>query len=185
MSKKKMTSGEAVKNHHQAGSRAKGKESNLDEKTASKFTENHSASKSKGTNISVTGQAKAKNFSLFNRYLKFKSSTTDVPSAPSTPILPQKRPHAYFHRNLYDLLSLNPSASMIDIKKSYRKFAAIHHPDKGGNALMFRCLNKTYEILSNKELRDIYDNNGMIGIKSLSEIDVSELEEYLKSDSGF
>ena len=64
-------------------------------------------------------------------------------------------------RNLYDILGVSKDASQDEIKKAYRKLAAIYHPDKAGDdpyaAEMFDEISKAYEILSNSEKKALYD----------------------------
>lgn len=67
---------------------------------------------------------------------------------------------------LYDLLGVAPTVSEGDLKKAYRKLALRHHPDKGGDAEHFKKLSFAYEVLSDKEKRDIYDAHGEEGLKS-------------------
>jgi len=62
--------------------------------------------------------------------------------------------------NPYEILEVQPSASIDEIKKSYRKLARTHHPDKGGNPVKFQQLAKAYDILSNPVSRERYDTTG-------------------------
>ena len=45
----------------------------------------------------------------------------------------------------YAKLNLKPNASSDEVKKSYRKLAMIHHPDKGGNEKDFKLISEAYE----------------------------------------
>ena len=65
-----------------------------------------------------------------------------------------------FETEFYDILEVTYTASLEDIKKSYRKKALIYHPDKGGNEDSFKKLNIAYEVLSNQEKRELYDKFG-------------------------
>ena len=61
--------------------------------------------------------------------------------------------------NLYETLELEPSASLDEIKKSYRRLAKIHHPDRTQNpknVIKFQEITSAYEILSNDESRKKY-----------------------------
>ena len=52
---------------------------------------------------------------------------------------------------LYKELELDRDASSSDIKKSWKKLALKHHPDKGGDSEKFTKLQTAYEILSDPE----------------------------------
>lgn len=60
--------------------------------------------------------------------------------------------------NHYDTLGLNKDATFDEIKKAYRKLALVHHPDKSGNTEKFKEINEAYEILSDPDKREQYDN---------------------------
>ncbi len=60
----------------------------------------------------------------------------------------------------YKLLDINPDASSLEIKKAYHLSAKTHHPDKGGDAEMFKKINTAYKVLNNREAREIYDDHG-------------------------
>jgi len=61
--------------------------------------------------------------------------------------------------NLYHVLQLDNNATFHDIKKSYRRLAKIHHPDKNkGKDEEFKKLQLAYEILSDIELKKDYDD---------------------------
>lgn len=64
--------------------------------------------------------------------------------------------------NPYEVLGVSKTASSEEIKKSYRKLALIHHPDRGGNEDKFKELTQAYEILSDDEKRKRYDITGSI-----------------------
>jgi len=60
----------------------------------------------------------------------------------------------------YAILNLSKGASDKDIKKSYRKLALKHHPDRGGDPDKFKEITKAYEILSDPEKKENYDKYG-------------------------
>lgn len=64
----------------------------------------------------------------------------------------------------YDILGVNKIASEQEIKKAYRKLAIKHHPDKGGNEDKFKEISSAYEVLSDKNKREIYDKFGREGL---------------------
>ncbi len=64
--------------------------------------------------------------------------------------------------SLYDQLNISNNASLEQIKTAYRKLAIIHHPDKGGDSDTFKNLSEAYQILSDPELREKYDQCNQI-----------------------
>lgn len=63
--------------------------------------------------------------------------------------------------NYYEVLGLSKEdvPSKAEIKKAYRKLAKIHHPDKeGGNEEKFKDISEAYEVLSDPDKRERYDN---------------------------
>ena len=60
----------------------------------------------------------------------------------------------------YDLLGVPKTASDAEIKKAYRKKALKEHPDKGGDPDKFKEVTAAYEILSDREKRQLYDDHG-------------------------
>ena len=61
---------------------------------------------------------------------------------------------------MYDVLGLTPDASTDDIKKAYRKLAREHHPDKRGDPEKFRKVQEAYEVLSDPQKRQNFDQFG-------------------------
>lgn len=49
--------------------------------------------------------------------------------------------------NHFTVLELSPHCSEDDIKKSFRRLALQHHPDKGGQKERFQAINDAYEVL--------------------------------------
>jgi len=58
----------------------------------------------------------------------------------------------------YQTLGLAKNASPDEIKKSYRRLASQHHPDKGGDTATFQRIEEAYRTLSDPEKRQQYDN---------------------------
>jgi len=58
----------------------------------------------------------------------------------------------------YQTLGVAKNATPDDIKKSYRKLASKHHPDKGGDTATFQKIEEAYRILSDPQKRQEYDN---------------------------
>jgi len=58
----------------------------------------------------------------------------------------------------YSTLGVSKTATPDEIKKSYRKLASQHHPDKGGDKAKFQDIQAAYDTLSSPEKRQQYDN---------------------------
>jgi molecular chaperone DnaJ len=71
-------------------------------------------------------------------------------------------------RDYYEILELSRNASADEIKKAYRKMAIKHHPDKnpGDKAAeeKFKEAAEAYEVLSNAEKKQRYDQYGHAGM---------------------
>lgn len=96
------------------------------------------------------------------------------------------------HRELYALLHVAPDASDEEIRRAYRQWAQVYHPDKYQDLHMkevatqnFQRICEAYEILSDETKRQIYDIYGMEGLTSGLELGprlskVEEIKEELE-----
>jgi len=75
-------------------------------------------------------------------------------------------------RDYYEVLGVSRTASADEIKKSYRRLAMKHHPDRNkddsGAEGKFKEAKEAYEILSNTEKRATYDRFGHDGLSARS-----------------
>ena len=65
--------------------------------------------------------------------------------------------------NAYETLGVPKGASEDEIKKAYRKLAAKHHPDRGGDTAKFQEVQGAYETLSDPQKRQQHDNPNPFG----------------------
>ncbi|EEF33453.1 chaperone protein dnaJ 13 [Ricinus communis] len=77
------------------------------------------------------------------------------------------------NRELYAVLQVSPEATDEEIRKAYRHWAQVYHPDKYQDFHLkeiatqnFQRICEAYEILSDEVKRQIYDIYGMEGLKS-------------------
>ena len=67
----------------------------------------------------------------------------------------------------YDLLGVSPGSGDNEIKKAYRKLALKYHPDKNSSpeaAEKFKEISGAFEVLSDSEKRQMYDQYGEQGL---------------------
>jgi curved DNA-binding protein len=60
--------------------------------------------------------------------------------------------------NAYETLGVPKGASEEEIKRAYRKLAAKHHPDRGGDTAKFQEVQSAYETLTDPHKRAQHDN---------------------------
>eukprot|EP00047_Mylnosiga_fluctuans_P001434 m.220320 g.220320 ORF g.220320 m.220320 type:complete len:407 (-) comp10353_c0_seq1:68-1288(-) len=67
---------------------------------------------------------------------------------------------------LYDILGVAPTASVDEIKRSYKKLAVKFHPDRNpGSDDKFKEISNAYSVLSDENKRSIYDRGGEDALK--------------------
>jgi molecular chaperone DnaJ len=72
-------------------------------------------------------------------------------------------------KDFYKVLGVEKTATQQDIKKAYRKRAMETHPDQGGKKEDFAQVAEAYEVLSNQEKRQVYDNHGAEAVNSMGQ----------------
>eukprot|EP00746_Dinoflagellata_sp_MGD_P164137 gnl/MRDRNA2_/MRDRNA2_92603_c0_seq1.p1 gnl/MRDRNA2_/MRDRNA2_92603_c0~~gnl/MRDRNA2_/MRDRNA2_92603_c0_seq1.p1 ORF type:complete len:559 (+),score=126.70 gnl/MRDRNA2_/MRDRNA2_92603_c0_seq1:61-1737(+) len=74
-------------------------------------------------------------------------------------------PHTVVDTQLYDILGVEPTATLTEIRKAFRKQSLKLHPDKNPDdpnaEETYRTILEAYEILSNPERRKLYDAEGL------------------------
>src|SRR3989344_9143444 len=60
----------------------------------------------------------------------------------------------------YEVLGVTKQASQDEIKKAFHKLAHKYHPDKGGDEKKFKEINEAYQVLSDAQKRQQYDQFG-------------------------
>jgi len=60
-------------------------------------------------------------------------------------------------QKFYDLLGVDKQATFDQIKKAFRKKAIKEHPDKGGDLTKWQEITAAYDVLGDKEKRELYD----------------------------
>jgi curved DNA-binding protein len=62
----------------------------------------------------------------------------------------------------YKILDVDKSIDTDGLKQAFKKKAVKHHPDKGGDELVFKQINEAYQILSDPDKREMYDKYGTV-----------------------
>ena len=72
-------------------------------------------------------------------------------------------------RDYYEILGVDKSADTESIKKAYRQLAMKYHPDKNKDNKeaeeKFKEASEAYEVLGDKEKRELYDQHGHAGLE--------------------
>ena len=78
-------------------------------------------------------------------------------------------------KNPYKVLGVDVSATIIEIKKAFRRMSMKTHPDKGGSNEEFQEVKKAYEILATPKKRQQYDETGAVE-------DDTEVNQHINSE---
>ncbi|EDV97496.1 dnaJ homolog subfamily B member 4 [Drosophila grimshawi] len=84
-------------------------------------------------------------------------------------------------KDYYNILGIKRTANDHEIKKGYKRMALKYHPDKNDHpqaAERFQEVAAAFEVLSNKEKREVYDKYGEEGLKN-----GTEQEDYAQPSS--
>src|SRR5258706_10059773 len=96
-------------------------------------------------------------------------------------------------RDYYEILEIQKTASVAEVKKAYNKAALKHHPDKNpGNKeaeVRFKEAAEAYEVLADPDKRARYDAHGHEGLRGtamhdFTHMDVSSIEDIFASFFG-
>lgn len=96
-------------------------------------------------------------------------------------------------RDYYEVLEVQKTASVDEIKKAYRKAALKHHPDKNPGdkdaEQKFKDCAEAYEVLSDPDKRARYDQYGHEGLRGTtmhdySHMDVNSIEDLFSAFFG-
>lgn len=75
-------------------------------------------------------------------------------------------------KNYYEIFELDSNCNIDEIKKKYREFALLFHPDRNPNSkIKFEEILEGYEILSNEEKRKKFDRELKFYEKELKLLD--------------
>lgn len=87
---------------------------------------------------------------------------------------------------LYDILGLDKSCTVQDIRKRYRELVKKNHPDQGGDQELFELIQLAYDILGNPKKRAEYDElDKQIKQSTTDHLQLKEAaEEFFKSQEA-
>ena len=79
------------------------------------------------------------------------------------------------NNNPYNILEISESANEDEIRKAYKRLIILHHPDKGGDPVLFNKTHEAYKILSNPIAKKIVDTFGSVSMDIVKNIIDNEL----------
>jgi len=89
----------------------------------------------------------------------------------------------------YEVLGVAQDAGEAEIKKAFRNLSKTHHPDKGGDAEVFKVILSAYEILSDPAKREWFDDHGSIddfkGSEEIAENNLCNVMDRIINEHGF
>lgn len=94
--------------------------------------------------------------------------------------LAQLQVHASLQLNHYQTLGVSSDAKHDAIRGAYRSLAVKHHPDKGGDPLLFQAIQEAYEVLGDETKRREYNASfRKKPVESLSETAARMVDEFI------
>ncbi|MCP4229590.1 MAG: molecular chaperone DnaJ [bacterium] len=91
-------------------------------------------------------------------------------------------------RDYYEILGVEPSASVDDVKKAYRKLALQYHPDRNPDdpnaEEKFKEASEAAEVLSDPRKRQIYDTYGENGLRGSGYSGFSDINDVFSHFSS-
>jgi molecular chaperone DnaJ len=92
-------------------------------------------------------------------------------------------------KDYYSILDVPRNANEEEIKKSYRRMAMQHHPDRNAgdkdSEEKFKLASEAYEVLSDPEKRDVYDRYGIEGLKGTGFTGFGGFDDIFEGLFGF
>ena len=83
-------------------------------------------------------------------------------------------------QDFYHLLQVSKQSDLSQIKKSYRNLARKFRPDAPrNNQLDFQAISRAYQVLSDPQLRTIYDEKGHAGVEAF---EATQQEESIRNN---
>lgn len=88
------------------------------------------------------------------------------------------------NKNYYQILGVKHDDDANKIKKAYYKLSFTHHPDKGGDAVIFGEMTEAYDVLCDEESRKEYDMKSRYGKNYNEYFELFDIEyDYSYDDS--
>ena len=102
---------------------------------------------------------------------------------------PRKPSKSVMDRELYDVLGIEPEATVAEIKKAYYVKARLNHPDKNPTdpqaQKKFQMIGEAYQVLSDERLRAAYDSKGKEAVDSSPKMDASAMYAMIFGSEEF